>query len=232
MKTGCDLYDAHVHLDFMTNGEEVAAEAAADGCRLFSVTVTPEGFLTARERFSAFDNVDVGLGLHPWWIKRSDDASLLVGLLDETKFVGEIGLDFGKRHDSTHDEQLEAFSTIVRACAEQGGKTISIHSVHAAREVLDLLESAGTLGTCTCIFHWYSGPSDQLKRAIDAGCWFSVNERMLATKRGREYVKAIPRKRLLFETDAPPEQGMPYSYAELRAELERVEAQIRAIRGE
>lgn len=210
----------------MVNGEEVASEAAADGCRLFAVTVTPEGFLAARERFSAFENVEVGLGLHPWWVERTDDAAALVGLLGETEFVGEVGLDFGKRYAETRDAQLQAFSMIARACAEQGGKTLSIHAVHAAREALDILEATGAFETCTCIFHWYSGPSDQLKRAINAKCWFSVNERMLATKRGREYVKVIPHDRLLLESDAPPEQGQRYSYAELRAALDRVAEQL------
>ena len=62
------LYDAHVHLDFMSNGEEIAAAAQAAGMRLFAGTVTPSGYRTARERFAGFSSVDLGLGLHPWWV--------------------------------------------------------------------------------------------------------------------------------------------------------------------
>ena len=126
-------------------------------------------------------------------MKRSADADELIALLPETRFVNEVGLDFGKRQADTVREQADAFRRIAAACAEQGGKVLSIHAVKAARETLDILEQAGTLESCTCVFHWYSGPSDQLKRAIDAGCLFSVNKRMLATGKGREYVKAIPR---------------------------------------
>ena len=242
--------DAHVHLDFMANGEEVAYDAAAAGVRLLAATVTPNGFAQAREQFAPFENVIVGLGLHPWWVAGDgpggacghvsgsggvggrDGADALIALLGEARLVSEVGLDFGKRHAHAREEQLRAFKRIARACAEQGGKTLSLHAVHAAREVLDTLEESGALESCTCVFHWFSGPSDQLKRAIDAGCLFSVGERMLVTGKGREYVRAIPAGRLMPETDAPPQQGQEYAFADLRASLQRVVEAIALIKGE
>lgn len=214
----------------MENGEDVVREAALSGVRLLAATVTPSGFLSARERFGTFDNVLLGLGLHPWWVEHASDADELVSLLDETAFVSEVGLDFGKRHESTRDAQLQAFTRIARECAERGGKTLSIHAVHAARDVLDVLDETGALQSCTCIFHWFTGPSDQLKRAIDAGCLFSVGERMLATGKGREYVKAIPLTRLLLETDAPAQQGQACAFADLQSSLERVREDIAGIK--
>ena len=151
---------------------------------------------------------------------------------ENVRFVGEVGLDFSRRHEETRVAQLDAFQTIASTCAEQGGKIISIHSVHAARETLDILESCGALESCTCLLHWYTGPSDQLKRAIVAGCYFSVGPRMVATAKGREYVKAIPAKQLLLETDAPPGQNVDYSLAELQAELDVVSQAIASIKGE
>ena len=47
-----------------------------------------------------------------------------------------------------------------------------------------------------------------------------------------EVGRKVPLERLLLETDAPPEQGVPYSFAELRFELESVAASIAAIKGE
>lgn len=224
------MFDAHVHLDFMANGKEVAADARAADVRLFAGTVTPDGFLAARERFSEFDNVDVGLGLHPWWVENEGDVEAFLELLGETRFVNEVGLDFGKRHEATRKVQVAVFRRIATACAAAGGKVLSVHSVHAAREAIDILEDAGTLDSCTCIFHWFTGPSDQLKRAIDAGCLFSVGPRMLATGKGREYVKAIPARQLLTETDSPPEQGQRYSFEELREELQRAQSGIDEIK--
>ena len=230
-----ELHDMHCHLDFMANGEEVARDAAAAGALLFATTVTPDGYVRARERFGAFGNVRVGVGLHPWWVRASAagaaEADRVVEFVAGEHFVGEIGLDFGKRYVETRKAQMAAFSQVAAACGAAGGKVLSIHSVRAAREVLDVLGGTGALESCTCIFHWYSGPSDQLKRAIDAGCLFSVNVRMLATGKGREYVKAIPARQLLLETDAPPGRDAPYSWELLRAELADAAAQVAAIKG-
>lgn len=90
-------------------------------------------------------------------------------------------------------------------------RVMSIHSAKAAGEALDILERTGCLDACTCIFHWFSGSQDELSCAIDAGCLFSVNERMLKTKRGRAYARAIPEGRLLLETDAPPKPVARFS---------------------
>ena len=55
---------------------------------------------------------------------------------------------------------------------------------------------------------------------------------MLAAKKGREYVKAIPAAQLLTETDAPPKQGQPYAFEELQAHLTSTLEGIAAIKGE
>ena len=55
---------------------------------------------------------------------------------------------------------------------------------------------------------------------------------MVATAKGREYVKAIPAKQLLLETDAPPGQDVNYSLSELCHELDTVSQAIATIKGE
>ena len=225
------MHDAHVHLDFMANAEQVASDAYSADIALFANTVTPDGWAAAQTRVSGFGNVHVGWGMHPWWVDDSS-ASTLPPIPEDVRFVGEVGLDLSRRHEETRDAQLKVFQTIASTCAEQGEKLISIHSVHAARETLDILETCGALESCICLFHWYTGPSDQLKRAIVAGCYFSVGPRMVATAKGREYVKAIPAKQLLLETDAPPGQDVDYSLSELRHELDVVSQAIATIKGE
>ena len=225
------MHDAHVHLDFMANAEQVASDAYSANIALFANTVTPDGWAAAQTRFSGFGNVHVGWGMHPWWVDDST-ASTLPPIPEDVRFVGEVGLDLSRRHEETRDAQLKVFQTIAITCAEQGEKLISIQSVRAARETLDILETCGALESCICLFHWYTGPSDQLKRAIVAGCYFSVGPRMVATAKGREYVKAIPAKQLLLETDAPPGQDVNYSLSELRHELDVVSQAIATIKGE
>lgn len=99
-------------------------------------------------------------------------------------------------------------------------KVISLHAVRAASDVLDALTRAGALEQHACVFHWFSGTSDELVRAVRAGCFFSVGPRMLKTKRGRAYARAIPARQLLLETDAPPRADTPWSARTWRSGLE------------
>lgn len=99
-------------------------------------------------------------------------------------------------------------------------KLISLHAVRSASEILDALERHDTLVRHRCVFHWFSGSSDELTCAIRAGCYFSVNARMLATKRGRAYARAIPEDHLLLETDLPAREGDTWSAQTWKAQLE------------
>ena len=54
------MWDAHVHLDFMHNAQEVAREAAEIGLGLFGVTVTPCGYEYAAEMLKA-DGIDAAV---------------------------------------------------------------------------------------------------------------------------------------------------------------------------
>ena len=234
------IWDTHVHLDFMRDAQAVAREAAELGLGLFAVTVRPEGVEQLVE-LSCEPNVRVGVGLHPWWVADgrcdSDAIAQAVTLAAKTRFVGEIGLDFSPKHvpEGSTDMQLAAFEAIVAACAKTSDtsarKVLSIHSVQAASAALDALERTGCLAACHCIFHWFSGSSDELHRAVKAGCWFSVNEMMLRTRRGREYARQIPEGRLLVETDLPPGEQVPFSAGAIVASLERTLEGLRTIRG-
>lgn len=216
----------HVHLDLMTNGVEVARAAQDLGMGLFCTTVTPNDAVAARERFSCCPNVRVGAGLHPWWLADGTcgdaDIELLKGLVAHSRYVGEVGLDAGKRGAASLELQTAAFERIMRAVSEHPlqGRVISIHAIRSVNRVLDILERSGAIATSSCILHWFSGSSDELWRAVHLGCLFSINEHMLATKRGREYARILPDDRLLLETDAPPQLNAPYELTALEHSLE------------
>ena len=188
-------------------------------------------------------SIKLAVGLHPWWVS-ADERHLAAVLrafdvaLPETQYVGEVGLDFSKRRVATRDAQLRAFRHIANACAKDGGKVLSIHCVKAYDDVLSILDSSGCFASCTCISHWFSGSFQQLEQAADAGCFFSVGARMLETKKGSEYAKAVPLRKLLLETDAPaaidPEQEHPsvlYSYDQMRLQLVETLRRLARIRG-
>ncbi len=233
--------DMHVHLDQFADPGGTADAAAAAHTALLAVTTTPAGFRAADGLLAGRSNVRVAAGLHPWWLDGrcgEDDVRALEGIIGTRRFIGEIGLDFLEKHAarSTWGRQKEVFGRICAAAsaaaAERRSPTVlSIHAVRASETVLDILSETGCLKRCICILHWFSDSSENLWRAIRAGCWFSVGARSLATGKGREYIKLIPHDRLLFETDMPWPGDAERGYAAIHGSLAQAESAAAAIIG-
>lgn len=77
---------------------------------------------------------------------------------------------------------------------------MSIHSRNAENEVISILKKNKVK---LAVFHWYTGNIDRIKEIIDLGYYFSVNSKMLQSKRGLNIIKSIPLDRILIETDGP-----------------------------
>ncbi len=230
-----NLVDTHCHLGWFATPVDAAHAAAEAGLALLAVTVTPAEFRTQRGVLTREKNVRLAAGLHPWWVRDPNDAEALVEALTETRFVGEVGLDASPRHVGTWDAQVATFERICAACAEasdpEAPKVLSIHAVRATDAALDVLERTGAAERCRCILHWFSGSSDELWRAARLGCWFSLGERSLATRRGREYARVLPLDRLLLETDLPEAEHAHTDVPALAVSLGRALDAAAAARG-
>ena len=228
------MFDAHCHAGFAPNGADVAGEAQAAGLGLFSCTVEPQAYAADRRAFAAFPCVRVGLGLHPWQVRAGAAGAAQVEAFCAqaagARFIGEVGLDFGRAHAGTREAQTAAFAAAMEA-ASDGFHVVSIHAVGAASFVLDVLERTGALDANACIFHWFSGTSDELARARRAGCYFSVGARMLATRRGREYARQLPPERLLVETDLPSTAGERLEYHSYQNQIDDTYEQLVRLHG-
>lgn len=230
------LFDAHCHLDLMAHPDAVADEATALGMGLFDCGVDPRDFARAKKRACNRSNIFAGIGLHPWWLADGRCGTAEINLLCEVaaqeRLIGEVGLDFSARFAGSEPLQIQAFDRLCDALVQHplAGRVISIHAVRSAGTVLVALESYGLLtpspNSPAIIFHWFSGTSNEFVRARNAGCYFSVNERMLATKRGREYARQIPLDRLLLETDAPAEAQADASARQLITSLKSASLHI------
>ena len=230
------LFDAHCHLDLMAHPDAVADEATALGMGLFDCGVDPRDFARAKKRACNRSNIFAGIGLHPWWLADGRCGTAEINLLCEVaaqeRLIGEVGLDFSARFAGSEPLQIQALDRLCDALVQYPltGRVISIHAVRSAGTVLDALESYGLLtpspNSPAIIFHWFSGTSNEFVRARNAGCYFSVNERMLATKRGREYARQIPLDRLLLETDAPAQPQADASARQLITSLKSASLHI------
>ena len=119
--------------------------------------------------------------------------------LSQTRYVGEIGLDYSTTDEEIKAAQRQVLSTIANWVNEYGNKVLTVHSRRAARDVISILTGINA----RVILHWFSGTKKELDRAISSGFFFSVNNAMLHSQAGRALVLQMPRDRVLTETDGP-----------------------------
>lgn len=194
------MIDFHCHLDLYPQPDRIVRGCAERGLYVLSVTTTP----SAWHGTSGLEQprIRTALGLHPQLAhERKAELALFDELLPQARYVGEIGLDGAPEFRAHLKDQLGVFNHILGACAQAGGKVMSIHSRLAARAVLDCLESQPGAGIP--VLHWFSGSARDLDRAIAFGCWFSVGPTMMNGERGKRLTARMPRERVLTESDGP-----------------------------
>ena len=202
MKTG--FVDFHCHLDLFKDMDSAVRDADAAGIYTLSVTTTPKAWPRNYELTRHTRSVRAALGLHPQLIaERAAEISLWEEYLPQARYIGEVGLDAGSKYYGSFDLQKDVFTRILKKCAESEGKILSVHSVRCAKIVLDLIESHFPSKRGITVFHWFTGSKSDARRAVELGCYFSINAMMMKNERGRDLVLSLPRERLLTETDAP-----------------------------
>lgn len=137
-----------------------------------------------------------GVGVHPGVNTALEryDPSEFNSLVDQTAYVGEVGLD--AKVPSRLPRQHEVFASVLTELQAKPRLT-SIHSYGATGKVVDHLEQTPVKGA---ILHWWLGDRVDTNRALELGAYFSVN---IATLRRNAAVELIPLERLIPETDHP-----------------------------
>lgn len=196
--------DFHCHLDLYPDHTALIEESDRDRIATLAVTTTPKAWRRNVELARSSPYVRVALGLHPQLVaERAEEVHLFEQLLAGSRYVGEVGLDAGPRYYASFAAQERVFARILDACAEQGNKVLTIHSVRAAAKVLGYLEQRLLPERGKAVLHWFTGTAAEAKRAVDLGCYFSINSEMLRTEKHRRLVRSLPTDRLLTETDGP-----------------------------
>jgi TatD DNase family protein len=169
---------------------------------VLSVTTTPSAWAQTNQLALNSNRIKTALGLHPRLAKeREFELPIFEKLLGLTRYVGEIGLDGTTECLPFFNTQRKVFNHILHLCENAGGKIISIHSRSAVREVLECLQKFPRAGVP--ILHWFSGTIQELTRASELECFFSINPVMARSTKGRSIIAAIPRNKVLLESDGP-----------------------------
>jgi TatD DNase family protein len=128
--------------------------------------------------------------------------------------IGETGLDFYRTEDSKGIElQQYSFERHIEI-AKQNNLALQIHDRDAHEKVVETLLRVGAPDKV--VFHCYSGDLELAKICSDNG-WYTSFAGNITIKRNqhlRDSLKAMPRNKILVETDAPfltpePLRGRP-----------------------
>lgn len=198
------LVDFHCHLDLYPDHSATVKGAEEAEIFTLAVTTTPRAWPRNHELALHTKYVRAALGLHPQLVaEHENELELWDQYLTETRYVGEVGLDAGPRFFKSLDAQKRVFQHILQQCAQAGDKIITVHSVRSVKAVLDLIEAHLPSGRGKIVLHWFTGTKNEAKRALELGCYFSLNAGMLSNAKHIPMVLSIPLERILTETDGP-----------------------------
>jgi TatD DNase family protein len=198
------LVDFHCHLDLYPDHAEAVARCEREGVFTLAVTTTPRAWPRNQELAAQTRHVRAALGLHPQLVaERSHEIALWKELLPRTRYVGEVGLDAGSKFYRSFERQKEVFVEVLTSCAAASDKILTVHSVRATKVVLDMIEKHLPPPRGRVVLHWFTGTAAEIRRAVDLGCYFSVNAEMLANEKRSVANRAFPLGRVLTETDGP-----------------------------
>lgn len=195
------LIDTHCHIDLYKNPAEVVR--ATEQSRVYTIAVTnaPFVFKHTAELVAGCRYVRVAVGLHPELIaKYGDQIEILHPLLKQTRYVGEIGLDYTTTDENLRQKQRKVLERILGWCAEEKDKILTLHS---RRAVTDVVSMIGGSFQGKAILHWFTGNRKEVEKAADFGMYFSVNPAMVMSDRGKALISAMPVDRILTESDGP-----------------------------
>jgi TatD DNase family protein len=194
------MIDVHCHFDTANNPVKYIAENERKKIITIGMTNLPSHFQMGINHIKRYKYIRLALGLHP--LRANEHAKEYLKFkqyVDETSYIGEVGLDFSREGISTKDIQIRSFEFVLDSIGVKN-KILSLHSRRAEKETLEMITEKGIKNA---IFHWYSGPLNVLKNIIGSGFFFSINSAMIQSDNGRKIIAQIPRELILTETDFP-----------------------------
>ena len=196
------MIDTHAHVGRDEAAEVLARARAAGVERVIAVATTVEGARDALAIADAHDGVFAALGVHPHEAGggEADRVDELRPLLEHPRAVavGETGLDHYRDY-APHEAQARLFERHLDL-ARETGKPLVIHTRAADEPTLaGLAAFEGTV-----VLHCFSSPG-LLEPALERRYYvsFAGNITYKNAYDLRAAARAVPRERLLAETDSP-----------------------------
>lgn len=203
-------FDTHAHLDqddFESDRPQVLARARAAGVDdVVLIGVTPKSSRRCVE-LAVAHKLHAAVGIQPNYVAEVEEGAWdeIVALVSAPGVValGETGLD---RYwdDSTLPLQQDYFDRHLRL-SQQLARPFIVHLRNSEEEILVMLREARRRGPLSGVMHSYTGTIAGALECIELGLFISFAG-MVTYKNAdslREVAAAIPRDKILIETDSP-----------------------------
>lgn len=203
------LTDIHVHLQekvLLDRIDEVMQACRAEGVKLLACNGTkPEDWADVAALAERYPEVLPCFGVHPWYVGEAGEA-WEIQLRDFLQRhpdapVGEIGID---RWIEPRDEALQ--ERVFRRqlhIARELDRVAMVHCLRAWGWLMEILQTEKL--PRAMLIHSFGGSAEMIKPLAECNAYFSFAGSIFEPKRQklRDACKAVPRDRLLIETDAP-----------------------------
>ncbi len=244
------MFDSHCHLDaseYDGDRSQVLARAHEAGLRGILVPGYEPSEWRKLSQFCAQDRLlTFGLGLHPWYLRELSESALCSALEELPTLVtqlrgagcvaiGECGLDalHARRGGAAMVTQFRVLNAHLDLARETGLPPL-LHCVGAHGAMLEVLEARGIL-VQGGVMHSYSGSAELVPRYAKLGLSFSFAGIVTRpeAKRPHRALCAVPRDRLLVESDGPDQASRASGSTRSEpAHIRHVLEAAAAIRGE
>lgn len=203
-----ELRDAHCHYQFAEVPYAAVEQARADGVGQAMINGSAPADW---EDVAALGRRDprnrVSFGLHPWDVPTApagwEERLRAMLLAHPAAGVGEMGLDRWVK-DFDPVAQGQAFR-VQLALAVELDRALTIHCVKAIGPLMDILRPTA-LPRRGFLLHSWNGPVELVPELGRLGAYFSFSAHHLIPRKADlrgQFAAAIPRERILVETDAP-----------------------------
>ena len=175
---------------------------------IVNIGTSPETSRMAAEQARKFDRMYTAIGIHPSDTRFLSDMAadleeierMICDSANKCICVGEIGLDY-HYPDTDKEKQMQYFEAQMHL-AKKLGLPVSIHDRDAHGDVMEVIRRHPDVKG---ILHSFSGSCEMALELVELGYYISFSGTLTFTnaRKPKEVAAAIPKDRILIETDCP-----------------------------
>ena len=201
------LYDTHFHLDDSDDAAAIIGRAKESGVELLNLISCDIHDTQRNIRIAEEFGIFTTAGVHPLHIdKFTDNFEDFLKFYENPKVVGvgEIGLDyFYHKESELHERQRFIFRKFMEISSKTNKPAI-IHCRDAFEDCYEIIKET-LQGKQPFIIHCYTGDYSWAEKFLDLGAYISYSGIVTFNNAAslRESLKAVPKDRILIETDSP-----------------------------